>query len=317
MSEFKIVSGSLLDGVACDIPSNNFESADWARQFDIMKSMGMDTVILIRVGARDSAMYRSDVMRTTLYEDPDLVELMFSEADRTGMMVYLGLYDSVNHWLRNDWDAEIAVNERLIEEMWERYQLHPSFHGWYLSHEGDMRYHQSRIWKPLCKKMKQYDASKKILVSPRYAGIKYCGPGDVPVTPEQHRRHFEFIWSDMEGLIDEAAFMDGHVHFHELEAFVQATHEVCGEYGVAFWSNLETFDRDMPWSFPPIEWIKMRHKLEVVQPYVEKIVTFEAPHFLSPLSLYPSAHGLYRRYLDYLESVGVTQCAPDMAAQSV
>jgi hypothetical protein len=104
----------------------------------------------------------------------------------------------------------------------------------------------------------------------------------------------------MEGLIDAFAFMDGHVDFRELESFVKATHEVFEKHGVAYWSNLETFDRDMPWRFPPIEWMKMKHKLEVVQPYVEKIITFEAPHFLSPYSMFPSAANLYQRYMDYI-----------------
>ena len=305
MSDFKIITGSFLDGVACDVPSNNWGAAEWARQFDLLKAMGMDTVIIIRVGAGESAMYKSEVLRTPLYEDDDLVELMFRESDRTGLRMYLGLYDSTKYWRCNEWDAEIEINERLIEELWDSYQLHPSFYGWYLSHEGDMRYHQTRIWKPLVRKMKMYDATKKILVSPRYAGVKFAGPGAPPITPEQHYKHFDFIFAEMEGLLDAAAFMDGHVEFKELEAYVQVTRDVCRKHGVAFWSNLETFDRDMPWRFPPIAWIKMKHKLEVVQAYVEKIITFEAPHFLSPLSMFPSACGLFRRYLDYLREKGI------------
>jgi hypothetical protein len=106
----------------------------------------------------------------------------------------------------------------------------------------------------------------------------------------------------MEGLIDTYAFMDGHVDFNELEDYVISTYEVFKKHGISFWSNLETFDRDMPWRFPPIEWMKMKHKLEVVQPYVDKVITFEAPHFLSPNSMFPSAHKLYNRYVDYINT---------------
>ena len=94
--------------------------------------------------------------------------------------------------------------------------------------------------------------------------------------------------------------MDGHAAFDDLEAYVKATAEVCGKHDIAFWSNLETFDRDVGWRFPPIEWTKMRYKMEVVQPYVEKIITFEAPHFLSPLSMFPSAGKLYERYMEFV-----------------
>ena len=73
------------------------------------------------------------------------------------------------------------------------------------------------------------------------------------------------------------------------------------KYHVQYWSNLETFDRDMPWSFPPIEWAKFRFKLELAQKYVSKIISFEVPHFMSPDSLYPSAGHLYNKYKAYLQ----------------
>ena len=130
------------------------------------------------------------------------------------------------------------------------------------------------------------------MVSPRYHGKK-CD-AQWPVSPEVHAKHFDYILAEMNGLIDAYAFMDGHVDFKDLESYVKATYEVFQKHEVAYWSNLETFDRDMSWRFPPIEWIKMKHKLEVVQPYVEKIITFEAPHFLSPNSALPAAHGLFQ-----------------------
>ena len=304
MSDFKIVSGTFLDGMASDIPSNNFTADDWRKQFDVFKEMGIDTVVFIRVGCNDSAMYRSPVMNTTLYEEPDLLEQLLAEADRTGIKAWMGLFDTGKYWIENEWDREVEVNSRLIDEACERYLHHPSFHGWYISHEGDMSFHPERTWKPMCEKMKSVTPDKPILVSPRYCGIKYGKPNPHPISPEQHYKHFDYLWDFMGGLISYAAFMDGHVHFHELEAYVQATKEVCDKHHIEFWSNLETFDRDMPWRFPPIEWMKMRHKLEVVQPYAEKVITFEAPHFLSPLSLYPSANGLYKRYMQYLREKG-------------
>ena len=300
MSQFKPVTGSFLDGIACDIPSNNWGPQDWRKQFDNMKAIGMDTVIIIRVGWGDSAMYDSPTLQTPLFPEEDLVELFFAEADRVGFRLYLGMHDSHEHWLKNDWESEIEINVRLIDEMLERYGTHRSFHGWYMSHEGGIEYHMPKIWKPLATKLRAHDESKRILVSPRYAGEKW--QPEKPLSPQQHAQHFDYIFTEMEGLIDEAAFMDGHTAFSSLEGFVAATADVCAKHGVEFWSNLETFDRDMRWRFPPIEWSKMRFKLELVQPYVEKIVTFEAPHFLSPFSMYPSAPNLYERYRDYLEA---------------
>ena len=294
----KIISGTFVDGVASDIPSNNWMASDWRLQFDEFKRMGIDTVIIIRVAFKDSAMYKSEVMKTTLYEDPDLIRIMLDEAERTGIKLYIGMYDTVKYWPINDWQSETAINKELVHELYERYNDHPAFYGWYMSHEGSLQCHPHQIWKPLCQEIRTLDKTRPIIVSPRYHGCK-CDPS-WPVPPDVHARHFDFLLNEMEGLISAFAFMDGHVHFRELPDYVRATKEVFDKHGVSYWSNLETFDRDMPWKFPPIEWSKLRFKLETVQPYVDKIITFEAPHFLSPYSLYPSAHKLHARYMDYI-----------------
>ena len=297
--KLKAITGTFVDGLASDIPSNNWSCKDWAREFDSFKASGIDTVIIIRVGFKDSAMYKSAVMKTSLYEDPDLIEIMLKEAERTGIKMYIGLYDTVKYWPLNDWVNEVALNKELIFELKERYEKFSAFTGWYMSHEGSLHTHPNQIWKPLCQTIRTFDKERPIIVSPRYHGCK-CDPA-WPVSPEVHARHFDYLLNEMESLISAYAFMDGHVAFKELEGYVKATHEVFAKHKISYWSNLETFDRDMPWKFPPIEWMKLRFKLEVVQPYVEKIITFEAPHFLSPNSMFPSAHKLHERYMNYLK----------------
>ena len=302
MQKFKPITGTFVDGLASDIPSNNWNAEQWNKQFENFKATGIDTAIIIRTGWNDSAMYKSDVMKTTMYEDDDLVEIMLKAAERVGVDLYIGLYDTHKYWRLNDWANEIAVNLELVHELKERYSGFKAFKGWYMSHEGSMHYHQTKIWKPLVQEIKKFDTERPVIVSPRYHGRKFSP--DAPITPEIHAQHFDYVLEEMEGLIDAYAFMDGHVDFNELESFVKATHEVFKKHGVAYWSNLETFDRDIPWRFPPIEWMKMKHKLEVVQPYVEKIITFEAPHFLSPYSMFPSAANLYQRYIEYIGKKG-------------
>ena len=301
------VTGTFIDGVAGDIPANNWTRKIWHTALEEQKAMGMDTLIVINVGWEDSAMYNSPVMRCTLYDPDDLLEFILSEADKLDMKVFIGLYDTGKYWRLNDWQNEVDLNYRIIDELEERYNHHRSWFGWYISHEGDIKFHQEKIWKPLARKMRKDTPEKKILISPRYAGRKY--EPQFAITPEIHVRHFEYLYEEMAGLLDYAAFMDGHVDFKELDSFMAATREVSDRFGVEFWSNLETFDRDMPWKFPPIEWQKMRFKLEVAQKYAKKIVTFEAPHFLSSYSCYPAAARLRECYLEYLESAGEFQTA--------
>ena len=293
------LSGTFLDGVAADIPANNWTRAIWKKELAEQKAMGIDTLIIIRIGFGDSAMYDSPTLKCTLFDNKDLMEFLLSEADLLDMKVFVGLFDSSKYWLQNDWQGEVDLNSRLIDELLERYNHHQSFYGWYISHEGDIKFHQEKVWKPLAQKMRSNTPDKPILISPRYAGCKY--EPRFAVTPELHAKHFEYLYTEMEGLIDYAAFMDGHVDFRELPDFMAATKEVCDRFNVKFWSNLETFDRDMPWRFPVIEWNKMRFKLETAQKYVEKVVSFEVPHFLSNNSCYPAAARLKECYLEYLQ----------------
>ena len=77
---------------------------------------------------------------------------------------------------------------------------------------------------------------------------------------------------------------------------------VADKHGITLWANAETFERDVRNSFPPIPFDVLRRKLEISQKYVEKIITFEFSHFLSPQSIYPSAKNLNALYRAYYEN---------------
>ena len=72
------------------------------------------------------------------------------------------------------------------------------------------------------------------------------------------------------------------------------------KHGLTCWSNTESFDRDVHIKFPPIAWPKLRHKIEAARTAgVDKLITFEFSHFLSPNSIFPSAKGLHRLYMEW------------------
>ncbi len=83
------ITGTFLDGIEADIPSQNWGPAEWARQFDVLAPMGMDTVTIIRVGWKELAMYDSRVMRADVSDPEDRVALFLGEAQRTGMKLYI------------------------------------------------------------------------------------------------------------------------------------------------------------------------------------------------------------------------------------
>lgn len=300
MTDFKPVTGTFLDGMASDIPSQNWSRREWSPQFDVFRDMGMDTVVVIRVGGAQSAMFRSRVLRRPVVPESDRGALFLEEAERTGLRLYMGLSDSGGYWSREevDWSEEIQVNLALIDELLERYGQSPAFHGWYVSHEPPLHLRPWEIWNPLIARMRARTPDKPVLLSPRFEGTKWHQAEAKP--PQPYAVQFDAVLQHLEHRPDAAAFMDGHVPFSDLHDYVACMKPIMAKHHISFWTNLETFDRDAGLRFPPLDWDKMRMKMETVQPFVSKIITFEAPHFLSPLSMWESGRMLYRRYLDYL-----------------
>ena len=137
-------------------------------------------------------------------------------------------------------------------------------------------------------------------MSPYPQGAKQTGEN--ALTLEESFDHWDRIFEATKGSFDYCAFQDGQVHYQELPKFVKGIGDLGKKHGLTIWSNLESFDRDMPIKFPPADWRYLRFKMETAAQVAEKIITFEFPHFMSPHSCYPSAHNLYRRYYEYIEA---------------
>jgi hypothetical protein len=116
-------------------------------------------------------------------------------------------------------------------------------------------------------------------------------------------KEWESVFQRIQGTVDIVAFQDGHVSYHDLPHYLRANSELAAKYKLQSWSNVESFDRDMPIKFPPTDFRKLRYKMEQASAAgVDKLITFEFSHFMSPNSIYPAAHHLYHRYLEWRQS---------------
>ncbi len=297
------ITGTFLDEITHDIPSSNWGVEEWARDFDAMKSVGIDTVILIRGGYSDHATFDSVSLKKYVPLRPvytDLVDLFLSQAERCGMDFFMGTYDPflVSH--QRDYDVELKINLDFISEVVDRYGDRKAFKGWYLSREIST-YDPSftGLFEGLCSHMKTMK-DIPVLVSPSIYGKKQFAN---PITPEEHEKHWRNIYSRFSGYVDIVAFQDGHVDFGDLPLYMQINTSLARENGIIPWSNVETFERGMPIDFLPIAWPHLRDKIETAaRGGVEKLITFEFSHFLSPNSVYPSAHNLFKRYCEWFKS---------------
>lgn len=302
------ITGTFLDEVTHDIPAHNWGHEEWEREFDTFLAAGLDTVVLIRAGWGDRLAFPSATISKrvpTLPVYADMPELFLRLADQRGLAFYFGLYDSGYYWHRHDWKTEVALNQEFAREVWDRYGSHPSFKGWYLPHEtADTSVRIIDINTALAEHVRDI-ADLPVLISPYWHGRADDGEpadhrGRLPVlSMQEHAAQWDEIFARFRGLVSHCAFQDGTTYEAQLPEFLRAAREAADRHGIELWSNVETFDRDMPIHFPPIEWRKLVNKLEAAEPYVSKAITFEFSHFLSPNSMWPSARTLFDRYQEY------------------
>ena len=305
-----LVTGTFLDEISHDIPAQNWGVNEWDRDFRVMKAVGIDTVILIRSGYKRWMTYPSEVLqkhRSGFVPPVDLVRMFLDLSEKYGMDFYFGLYDSGEYWHHGDYKKEVDLNRLVADEVWASYGSSPAFKGWYLTQEISRSVLSIvEIYASIARHCKQVSGGLPVLISPYIEGCKAIAVSSAEtvreggITPEQHEKEWNEIMSGISGVVDAVAFQDGHVDFAELLEFLQINKALADKHGLKCWTNSESFDRDMPIKFLPIKWEKFLLKLNAAeQAGVEKAITFEFSHFMSPYSAYSQAKGLFDRYCEH------------------
>ena len=304
------ITGTFLDEISHDIPHQNWGLKEWDADFQNMKRIGIDTVIMIRSGYRKFITYPSKYLlkKGCYMPSVDLLDMFLSLADKYGMKFYFGLYDSGRYWDTGDLSWEIEDNKYVIDEVWQNYgSKHKSFGGWYISGEIS-RATKGAIsaFHAMGKQCKDVSGGLPTFISPWIDGknaVMASGSAlskNDAVSVEQHEKEWNEIFDGIHDVVDACAFQDGHIDYDELDAFFTVNKKLADKYGMECWTNAESFDRDMPIKFFPIKFDKLRMKLEAAKRAgYDKAITFEFSHFMSPQSAYLQAGHLYDRYREY------------------
>lgn len=292
------ITGTFIDDVTYDMPSSNWTEKQWKKEFDYMKKFGLDTLIITRGSFYSQSVYPSKYFPTLKRENEDFARFVFEEAEKRDMQVFMGLAISNLTWNDGDAKGELEKNKIFTQEIVERYGDMPSFAGWYIPHETcDNVYNIKDVMGGLAALCKDKTPDKKVLVSPFFRGTPIDEQN--PRSPEATADVWKDIWEKHGKDIDICAFQDGTASLEEYPKYLQAMQQVCKEHGIALWSNVETFERDVRHMFFPIPFDVLREKIELAKPYVEKQITFEFSHFLSPQSIFPSGRNLNAVYRSY------------------
>lgn len=292
------ITGTFLDEITHDIPSQNWGPKNWRKEFELYKKIGIDTVIIIRAGYQNKCIFQAKSVPGLLPVHDDLARMFLDLAEEFGIGLYFGTFDSGTYWIRRSYWKEVDLNKAFIDEVVERYGDSPAFKGWYLCHETSKNdVHIIELFNQIgrhCKAAKDVP----VLISPFPQGTKQFDTSNA-FTLEESFDHWNRIFEACQGAFDICAFQDGQIQYNELPAFLSGIKDLGLRYGVTIWSNVETFDRDMPIKFPPADWRYLRLKMEAASTTSEKLITFEFPHFMSPNSVWPSAHNLFDRYCEH------------------
>jgi hypothetical protein len=304
------ITGTFLDEISHDIPHQNWGEAEWDLDFQNMKAIGIDTVIMIRSGYRKFITYPSKYLLGKGCYKPsvDLLDMYLRLADKYGMKFYFGLYDSGHYWDTGDMTYEIEDNKYVIDEVWQNYGVkHKSFQGWYISGEISRKTKGAiDAFHAMGKQCKDVSNGLPTFISPWIDGKKAVMSSSGQLTKEdavsvqQHEKEWDEIFSGISDVVNACAFQDGHIDYDEMDAFFTVNKRLADKYHMQCWTNAESFDRDMPIRFLPIKFDKLRMKLEAAKRAgYDKAITFEFSHFMSPQSSYAQAGNLYNRYKEY------------------
>ena len=301
------ITGTFLDEISHDIPHQNWGPVEWDLDFQNMKAIGIDTVIMIRSGYRKFITWPSKYLigKGCYMPSMDLVELFLSLADKYEMKFYFGLYDSGRYWDTGDMSYELESNKFVIDEIWKAYGHHKSFQGWYISTEISRKTKGCiETFHEMGRMCKEVSNGLPTFISPWIDGKKaIMGTGlneKKGVSVQKHEEEWNEIFDGIHDVVNACAFQDGHIDYDELDAFFSVNKKLADKYGMQCWTNAESFDRDMPINFLPIKFDKLRMKLEAAKRCgYDKAITFEFSHFMSPQSAYLQAGHLYDRYKDY------------------
>lgn len=290
------ITGTFIDEITYDIPSSNWSNQQWKDELVTMKEIGIDTLVFIRGGLGAKTIFPCECLHTTHRDD--FAGLILREAAEQNMKVYFGLYISNIDWNGGDVKTEIKLNQPFIKEAYARYGQLPSFEGWYIPHETSKNVlNIDDLMEGLGRLCKECDSSKKVLISPFFES-ELLAP-DNYLTPDQHLEEWQKILKKAGQYIDICAFQDGTAPLNQMSTYYGAVKQLCERFGMSLWVNAETFERDVRCMYYPIPFTDLKQKLTLHEAYAEKIITFEFSHFMSPQSIYPSAHNLFERYKEY------------------
>jgi hypothetical protein len=276
--------------LSCEVARPEETEANVRASVDAMCRLGMDMIVLAYVEYQGMFFYPSqiefydrEVKRQSRGRDChfDMVETVLSQADKHGKHVFLGLGRGGDLWLL--WEFEkpgwkkrneeaVALSTRVARDLWQRYGHHPSFYGWYLTHEmGDLA-KASAYYNPVANFCHSLVPEKPVLT----------GPADVPVMTKKTLQESSvdiFAYQDSVG----AGYVPGKYTYRpdnriamldEVYARYRGFHDGTDKH---FWADLEIWEMDGSQGYGgafPAAFERVKRQIEIERKYTPVLTAY-------------------------------------------
>jgi len=280
----------LFENINYPRPPIDWNGKDWLEEIRYMKEVKIDTLIIQYTIYDNDAYYPSKYGKMITHTDQ--IESILSACQKEKLSVYLGLTLDSKWW---NGVSNIKFLNRLKErsivvakELLSKYGRYKCIKGWYLPFEIEDRAWISseredvltKFLKDMVKALKNLTPQFPIIISPYFLGI---------IPPEElalrWARLFKLTGIDIVAIQDGAGRMNYKISNEKIYEYFKAFKEEFNKNNIRLWIDMEIYyqTKDWPnWDAEPIsiESIKERLKLEAL--LVEKIVSFEFTHYMSP-----------------------------------
>lgn len=289
------------DGLYWNDQARAFSCTQWQSHIAEIASVRMDTIVVMSTALDNRSFYPSTFLpeRWPLTcSDP--LDAVLTAADRTGQRVFVsaGFY---GHTTEETSDAPdyLDWHLRLTDELWSKYQTHPSFYGWYIPNEAEIHGHFSEGYMTFTPRLSAHlrglAPDRKILIAP-------YGTNKVAETA-RFVEQIQTLGVDYIAYQDEVGVRKTRVE--ELDAIYARLRRLHDRAGLPLWADVEIFEFEGEvYRSPllPARLERIQRQLEIISPYVEKILCYQY-HGLMNAPNSPSFCGhpdTLRLYSDYM-----------------
>jgi len=288
-----------------------WDDARWQEELQYLKDVGMKYLVFapsMGVGKTGKVQYLYPSIKSKKGERPakDLIDMCLRNAKKAGLKVFIGLNFDEGWWTTDKSDTtwiyqQMRKGNDIAAELVSRYKqkYDDTMYGWYWVWEADnLQITTAEKQKVMARAMNinldylnKLTPDMPVMLSP-YWNSKMGSADDNAKSWTAIFRDVHFKCGDI--FAPQDGIGAGGTELNKLsEWFDKIRQAVNTKPGLKLWANVESFDQ-LSWTSAPLS--RFINQMDIVYPYVNKIITFAYPHYYSPGQVGKQYHETYLKY---------------------